>query len=196
MGKSYDGIPPALSHWIEQQRVFFVATAPLARDGLFNCCPKGMADVQGSAGALRIASNGIPSHQKERTDTRCSTCASAPPVRAVTAVPPRGRRRVRHDQKSGALLNRVASDDGDRAYSAHRSNDQTIFGRTHCATAADPGRGSGAPRNGGKLLPSAGRAVSTDRSDTGGTRSHQSRVEPGLDAETEALSGQVLVTNV
>jgi hypothetical protein len=42
MGKSYDGIPPELSHWIEQQRVFFVATAPLARDGLINCSPKGM----------------------------------------------------------------------------------------------------------------------------------------------------------
>lgn len=42
MGKSYNGITLELSHWIEQQRVFFVATAPLASDGLINCSPKGM----------------------------------------------------------------------------------------------------------------------------------------------------------
>ena len=42
MGKSYDGITPELSHWIERQRIFFVATAPLAGDGLINCSPKGM----------------------------------------------------------------------------------------------------------------------------------------------------------
>src|SRR4029450_8506418 len=41
MGKSYDGITPELSHWIEQQHIFFVATAPLADDGLINCSPKG-----------------------------------------------------------------------------------------------------------------------------------------------------------
>jgi hypothetical protein len=42
MGKSYDGITPELSDWIEQQHLFFVATAPLAHDGLVNCSPKGM----------------------------------------------------------------------------------------------------------------------------------------------------------
>src|SRR5215216_1432900 len=42
MGKSYDGITPELSHWIERQHIFFVATAPLADDGLINCSPKGM----------------------------------------------------------------------------------------------------------------------------------------------------------
>ena len=42
MGKSYDGITPELSHWIERQHIFFVATAPLAGDGLINCSPKGM----------------------------------------------------------------------------------------------------------------------------------------------------------
>src|SRR4029450_3974689 len=42
MGKSYDGITPELSHWIEQQHIFFVATAPLADEGLLNCSPKGM----------------------------------------------------------------------------------------------------------------------------------------------------------
>jgi hypothetical protein len=42
MGKIYDGITPELSHWIERQHLFFVATAPLADDGLINCSPKGM----------------------------------------------------------------------------------------------------------------------------------------------------------
>ena len=34
MGKSYDAISPELSQWIERQHMFFVATAPLAGDGL------------------------------------------------------------------------------------------------------------------------------------------------------------------
>jgi Pyridoxamine 5'-phosphate oxidase len=42
MGTSYDGITPDLRHWIERQHMFFVATAPLAHDGLINCSPKGM----------------------------------------------------------------------------------------------------------------------------------------------------------
>jgi hypothetical protein len=42
MGESSDGITPELSHWIERQHLFFVATAPLATDGLINCSPKGM----------------------------------------------------------------------------------------------------------------------------------------------------------
>jgi hypothetical protein len=42
MGKFDDGITPELSHWIERQHLFFVATAPLANDGLINCSPKGM----------------------------------------------------------------------------------------------------------------------------------------------------------
>lgn len=42
MGKSYEGITGALANWIQQQRIFFVATAPLAADGLVNCSPKGM----------------------------------------------------------------------------------------------------------------------------------------------------------
>ena len=42
MGKSYDGLTPELSQWIERQHIFFVATAPLADEGLINCSPKGM----------------------------------------------------------------------------------------------------------------------------------------------------------
>lgn len=42
MGEFDDGITPELSQWIERQHMFFVATAPLAHDGLINCSPKGM----------------------------------------------------------------------------------------------------------------------------------------------------------
>jgi Pyridoxamine 5'-phosphate oxidase len=42
MGKSYDDITPALAQWIERQHLFFVASAPLAGDGLINCSPKGL----------------------------------------------------------------------------------------------------------------------------------------------------------
>src|SRR2546428_712809 len=41
MGKVYDGIGEKLAAWIEQQHLFFVATAPLAEDGHVNSSPKG-----------------------------------------------------------------------------------------------------------------------------------------------------------
>jgi hypothetical protein len=41
MGKVYEGIDSKLAAWIERQPVFFVATAPLAPDGLVNLSPKG-----------------------------------------------------------------------------------------------------------------------------------------------------------
>jgi pyridoxamine 5'-phosphate oxidase-like protein len=42
MAKVYEGIDAALAAWIEAQPVFFVATAPLAADGLVNLSPKGL----------------------------------------------------------------------------------------------------------------------------------------------------------
>jgi hypothetical protein len=42
MGKTHAGITPDLAAWIGKQHLFFVATAPLAADGLINCSPKGM----------------------------------------------------------------------------------------------------------------------------------------------------------
>ena len=41
MATIYDGIDAELAAWIEKQPVFFVATAPLAADGLVNLSPKG-----------------------------------------------------------------------------------------------------------------------------------------------------------
>ncbi|WP_394792899.1 pyridoxamine 5'-phosphate oxidase family protein [Armatimonas sp.] len=41
MGKVYEHITPELSAWVAQQKMFFVATAPLSGAGLVNCSPKG-----------------------------------------------------------------------------------------------------------------------------------------------------------
>lgn len=41
MGKCYGAIDARLTAWIEAQPVFFVATAPLAADGMVNVSPKG-----------------------------------------------------------------------------------------------------------------------------------------------------------
>ena len=42
MGKDYQEIDESLQRWIERQKLFFVATAPRADDGLINCSPKGL----------------------------------------------------------------------------------------------------------------------------------------------------------
>ncbi len=42
MGKAYQEIDERIRRWVGQQKVFFVATAPRADDGLINCSPKGM----------------------------------------------------------------------------------------------------------------------------------------------------------
>ncbi|MGH3754064.1 MAG: pyridoxamine 5'-phosphate oxidase family protein [Pseudonocardiaceae bacterium] len=42
MGKIYERIDARLAEWIEAQPVFFVATAPLAADGLVNLSPRGL----------------------------------------------------------------------------------------------------------------------------------------------------------
>jgi hypothetical protein len=41
MGKIYDALTPDLRAWLALQKLFFVATAPLAAAGHVNCSPKG-----------------------------------------------------------------------------------------------------------------------------------------------------------
>lgn len=41
MGKVYELIDNKLQNWIQQQHMFFVATAPLGKEGHINCSPKG-----------------------------------------------------------------------------------------------------------------------------------------------------------
>lgn len=42
MGKFFDTIPSELIPWVEEQRVFWVATAPLSEEGHINISPKGL----------------------------------------------------------------------------------------------------------------------------------------------------------
>ena len=46
MGKCYDTIDDRLREFIERQRMFFVATAPLADDGHVNLSPKGLDSLR------------------------------------------------------------------------------------------------------------------------------------------------------
>lgn len=41
MGKTLPRIEPDLAAWLEAQKLFFVSTAPLSKDGLINLSPKG-----------------------------------------------------------------------------------------------------------------------------------------------------------
>lgn len=55
MGNVLPEIDEALARWLEAQPVFFVATAPLAADGLVNCSPKGSAGTFVVLGPRRVA---------------------------------------------------------------------------------------------------------------------------------------------
>ncbi|MEM9209231.1 MAG: pyridoxamine 5'-phosphate oxidase family protein [Pseudomonadota bacterium] len=54
MGKEYDGIDERMQGWIEKQRMFFVATAPLDANGHVNCSPKGLDSLR-VLGPLKLA---------------------------------------------------------------------------------------------------------------------------------------------
>jgi hypothetical protein len=41
MGSIYEVLSPELQDWLKEQKVFFVSTAPMAREGHINCSPKG-----------------------------------------------------------------------------------------------------------------------------------------------------------
>lgn len=46
MGKVYETITPHLKTFIEKQKMFFVSTAPLSKDGLVNVSPKGLDSLR------------------------------------------------------------------------------------------------------------------------------------------------------
>ena len=89
MGKTYDGISDDLAAWIRQQRIFFVASAPLAGDGLVNCSPKGI-DAFRMLGAREVAyldltGSGIETiaHARENGRIVFMFCAFEGPPRIV-----------------------------------------------------------------------------------------------------------------
>src|SRR5919201_7094587 len=89
MGKVYDGITPELADWLTQQRMFFVATAPLAADGLVNCSPKGMDSFRilgpREVAYLDLTGSGIETvaHLRENGRIVLMFCAFAGPPKIV-----------------------------------------------------------------------------------------------------------------
>jgi hypothetical protein len=89
VGKVYDEITPELADWLGQQRVFFVATAPLAADGLLNCSPKGMDTFRivgpREVAYLDLTGSGIETiaHLRENGRIVFTFCAFEGPSRIV-----------------------------------------------------------------------------------------------------------------
>ena len=89
MGKLYDEITPELADWLGQQRMFFVATAPLAADGLLNCSPKGMDTFRilgpREVAYLDLTGSGIETiaHLRENGRIVFTFCAFAGPPKIV-----------------------------------------------------------------------------------------------------------------
>jgi Pyridoxamine 5'-phosphate oxidase len=89
MGKTYDEITPELSEWIAEQKLFFVATAPLSQSGLVNCSPKGMDTFRvlgpSQVAYLDFTGSGVETiaHLRENGRIVVMFCALAGPPKIV-----------------------------------------------------------------------------------------------------------------
>jgi hypothetical protein len=89
MGQVFDGIDERMREWLKCQRMFFVATAPLAGDGLVNLSPKGLDSfaVLGprSVAYLDLTGSGIETvaHLRENGRIVLMFCAFEGPPRIV-----------------------------------------------------------------------------------------------------------------
>ena len=81
MGKTYETIDKKLTDWFQNQKVFFVATAPLAKNGLVNCSPKGLDTLRVIGPPelvyLDYAGSGVETiaHLKENSRVTLMMCA-------------------------------------------------------------------------------------------------------------------------
>ena len=87
MGKTYTRTDEKLADWIQQQKVFFVATAPLPGDGLVNCSPKGLNTFRVlspiEVAYLDYAGSGVETiaHIRENSRITIMMCAfDGPPI--------------------------------------------------------------------------------------------------------------------
>jgi hypothetical protein len=90
VGKSFDQIDEKLAAWLLSQRMFFVATAPLADDGLLNCSPKGNRQEFAVTGPRSVAyldqtGSGVETiaHLRENGRIVVMFCAFSGPPRIV-----------------------------------------------------------------------------------------------------------------
>ena len=89
MSKLYDAVTPELAGWLGRQKVFFVATAPLAADGLLNCSPKGLDTFRVAGphevGYLDLTGSGVETaaHLRENGRVVLMFCGFDGPPRIV-----------------------------------------------------------------------------------------------------------------
>jgi len=89
VGKQYEAIDEKLADWLRAQRLFFVATAPLAADGHVNLSPKGLDSfaVLGprQVAYLDLTGSGVETvaHLRENGRITLLFCAFAGPPRLV-----------------------------------------------------------------------------------------------------------------
>ena len=90
MGRTYDGIDARTATWMENQPVFFVATAPLDPDGHVNVSPKGNRGELAVLDERRLAyleqtGSGIETaaHLRDNGRIVVMTCAFSGPPRIV-----------------------------------------------------------------------------------------------------------------
>jgi hypothetical protein len=89
MGRVFELIDADLSNWISQQKMFFVATAPLSGDGLINCSPKGLDTLRvlgpNSVAYLDLHGSGVETiaHLRENGRIVIMLCALTGPPRIV-----------------------------------------------------------------------------------------------------------------
>jgi hypothetical protein len=118
MGKVYEGITPRLRAFVEEQKVFFVASAPLAGDGHVNLSPKGREGTLvvidehtlayldfGGSHAETVA------HLRENGRITLMWCAFAGPPK-VLRVHGRGEPVFRDDPRWAELIGMFAAADG------------------------------------------------------------------------------------
>jgi hypothetical protein len=70
MGQFFETFPPSLVQWLLEQKVFYIASAPLSGDGHVNVSPKGVSDKGGPFfGVIKESKTGqqrqLPSSDEE-----------------------------------------------------------------------------------------------------------------------------------
>jgi predicted pyridoxine 5'-phosphate oxidase superfamily flavin-nucleotide-binding protein len=89
MGRTFQSISNELREWVAEQRVFFVATAPLAGDGHVNCSPKGGDTLrvlgERAVAYLDLTGSGVETiaHLQDNGRIVVMLCAFAGPPRIV-----------------------------------------------------------------------------------------------------------------
>ncbi|MEP4077086.1 pyridoxamine 5'-phosphate oxidase family protein [Haloferula sp.] len=89
MSKVHPEIDTKIRDWVEKQKMFFVATAPLSGDGLVNCSPKGMDSFRilgpRAVAYLDLTGSGVETiaHLKENQRIVIMMCAFEGPPQII-----------------------------------------------------------------------------------------------------------------